>query len=244
MNAAPVPGSGSRSLRAVTFDFWDTLMQQVPALQLRAAAVAKHLGIEEVAVAGAIEDAFVLQTETWRSGREFGLKGLVQHLSRQFQVSSPAGLRSVIAAPHLLAASRPAPHAAETLAELRAAGLRLGIVSDTGFSPGSTLRQLLAEHCLLDHFQPSALAFSDEVGVPKPAAKIFQVALTGLDTRPEETAHIGDLRCTDVAGARALGMITVRYRGCHDDLAGAEADMVVDDLSELPSLLLPAVRGN
>ncbi|MDQ6899329.1 MAG: HAD family hydrolase [Candidatus Dormibacteraeota bacterium] len=233
-----------RRLRAVTFDFWDTLLQQVPALQARAAAVAAHLGVDERAVARAIETAFALHTETWRSGHEFGLNGLVKHLSERFQVGSQVELRSAIAAPQLLSASRPTPHVAEALAALRAAGLRLGIVSDTGFSPGSTLRQVLSEHSLLDHFEPSALAFSDEVGVPKPAAKIFKAALAGLGTGPEEAAHVGDLRFTDVAGARALGMMTVRYRGCHDDLAGAEADMVADDLSELPKLLLPAARGN
>ncbi len=244
LSAAAAKSRRARCLRAVTFDFWGTLIWPESALQARAAAVAAHLGVEEAEVARAIESAFLLHTETWRSGREFGLNGLIQHLRQQFEISSPAELRSVIAAPQLLSASRPAPHVAEALTELRAAGLRLGVVSDTGFSPGTTLRQLLSEHSLLDKFEPSALAFSDEVGVPKPAATIFQAALVGLGTLPEETAHVGDLRFTDVVGARALGMMTVRYRGCHDDLAGAEADMIVDDLSQLPSLLLEAARGN
>lgn len=208
-----------------------------PALQARAAAVAAHLGVEEVAVARVIDSAFALHSETWRSGRAFGVAGLIGQLSQQFEVSSTEALRSVIVAPHLQAASRPVARAREALAELTAAGLRLGIVSDTGFSPGSTLRQILAEHGLLGYFDPQALAFSDEVGVPKPAARIFQAALAGLGTPPEATAHIGDLRFTDVAGARALGMLTVRYRGCNDDLDGAEADLVVDDLGELPAVL-------
>ena len=46
--------------------------------------------------------------------------------------------------------------------------------------------------------------------------------------------HVGDLRRTDVAGARAMGMETVRFRGVFDDPGpGDEADYVMDDLREL-----------
>lgn len=50
--------------------------------------------------------------------------------------------------------------------------------------------------------------------------------------------HVGDLRRTDVAGAKAVGMGTVRFRGVHDDDSeGPEADAVIDHLHELVSLL-------
>ena len=57
-------------------------------------------------------------------------------------------------------------------------------------------------------------SFSDEVGWYKPAPEIFRHALDGLGgVAPERAAHVGDLRRTDVAGARAMGMTAVRYRG-------------------------------
>ena len=88
------------------------------------------------------------------------------------------------------------------------------------------------------------LAFSDEVGVPKPNPGIFAKALAELGSKPEESVHVGDLKRTDVQGARALGMGTVRVRGTHDDRADLpEADAVVEVLPELlPLIGLPALQ--
>jgi len=52
--------------------------------------------------------------------------------------------------------------------------------------------------------------------------------------------HVGDLRRTDIAGASAIGMRTVRYRALHDDpdMGDAiEADFVLDSHRELPALI-------
>ena len=49
---------------------------------------------------------------------------------------------------------------------------------------------------------------------------------------------MGDLRRTDVAGARALGMTSVRIRARHDDVTDLpEADHVVQSHAELLALL-------
>jgi putative hydrolase of the HAD superfamily len=96
------------------------------------------------------------------------------------------------------------------------------------------VRGLLDDRGLLEYF--SGWGFSDEVGHYKPAPEIFEAALGALNARPEAALHIGDLRRTDVAGAAALGMRTVRYRGLHDDAdsaAAVEAEVVVDGHLEL-----------
>src|SRR5207249_2916452 len=81
---------------------------------------------------------------------------------------------------------------------------------------------------LIEHFEPAALVFSDEVGVYKPDPRIFQAALGALGAEPSEAAHVGDLRFTDVAGARAVGMRAIRFSGGRDDEAdGPEADVVI-----------------
>ena len=50
---------------------------------------------------------------------------------------------------------------------------------------------------------------------PKPHAKPFELALSGLDVEPEATVHVGDNLYADVAGANAMGMdsawITLGY---------------------------------
>jgi len=77
------------------------------------------------------------------------------------------------------------------------------------------------------------------VGAYKPDPSMFRAALDGLGIDdPSSVVHVGDLRRTDVAGARSMGLGTVRFRGAVDDPeAGDEADHVVDRLSDLPVLL-------
>jgi putative hydrolase of the HAD superfamily len=82
------------------------------------------------------------------------------------------------------------------------------------------------------------LVFSDEAGVPKPNRRVFELALGPLGVHPERALHVGDLRRTDVAGARALGMRSVRIRAHYDD-PGPEpdADHVADSHAALRELL-------
>ncbi len=75
------------------------------------------------------------------------------------------------------------------------------------------------------------------------AGQVTKINLDDVDD-PVGVVHVGDLRRTDVAGARALGMATVRFRGVvEDDVPeegdddGPEADHVIDRLAELPALL-------
>ena len=53
-----------------------------------------------------------------------------------------------------------------------------------------------------------------------------------------EAVHVGDLKFTDVAGARSAGMRVVRFTGCADDLEdGPEADAVISSHAELEGAL-------
>jgi putative hydrolase of the HAD superfamily len=135
------------------------------------------------------------------------------------------------------------PNVAACLARLDEAGVRLGIICDVGLTPSPVLRSYLERHGVLHHFDH--WSFSDEVGVYKPDGRIFAHALEGLGgVDPARAVHVGDLRRTDVAGARAFGMTSVRYAGVADDsgfsagdAAFEDADHVVADHAELPALL-------
>src|SRR4029453_16977834 len=82
------------------------------------------------------------------------------------------------------------PGAAEAVRGLAASGVGLGIISNTGRTPGAILRRVLQASDLLKHF--SVVSYSDEVGFRKPDAEIFRRTLTLAGVRPEEAAHIGD----------------------------------------------------
>jgi FMN phosphatase YigB (HAD superfamily) len=64
---------------------------------------------------------------------------------------------------------------------------------------------------------------------------MFATALGPFGVRPEEAVHVGDLRRTDVAGARGFGMRAARFRGVHDDGSAddREGDVVLDRHVEL-----------
>lgn len=87
----------------------------------------------------------------------------------------------------------------------------LGIVSDTGFSPGSILKEMLNREEILHYF--SVFSFSDETGVAKPHPKAFNTILESLNCSPEYALHIGDIEKTDIIGAKNLNMKAIRYTG-------------------------------
>lgn len=87
----------------------------------------------------------------------------------------------------------------------------LAIVSDTGFSLGTSLRKLMKSKGIYDYFK--AFSFSDETGVSKPHEKAFWTVLNKLGYKPQEAIHIGDIEETDIIGAKNLGMRAIRFSG-------------------------------
>jgi putative hydrolase of the HAD superfamily len=129
---------------------------------------------------------------------------------------------------------------ADTLRALKAADVRLGIICDVGMTPSTALRKVLDRFGVLDLFDHHS--FSDDVAIYKPDPSIFAIALDGLGSTPATSAHVGDLRRTDVAGANGAGWTSVRYAGLFDDDGGdpddaGVADHVIHDHADLPGVL-------
>lgn len=99
------------------------------------------------------------------------------------------------------------PGAAELVRELHAAGYRLALVAD---GPAATFHNVLGHFGLFDLFD--AYAISGEIGVEKPDAGMFRHALDTLGIGPDDygrTIMVGNNLERDVAGANALGMVSV-----------------------------------
>lgn len=86
---------------------------------------------------------------------------------------------------------------------------RLGLICNTGYTGGKILREVLKQHGLAHYF--GILVFSNEFGWLKPDPRIFRHTLDALASAPPEAAHVGDVEELDVDGARAAGMLAVRY---------------------------------
>lgn len=106
----------------------------------------------------------------------------------------------------------------------------LALISDTAFSPGAVLRELMERDGVADYFR--TFIFSDETGVAKPHPEAFLKALQGLGARPDMATHIGDIERTDIVGARGVGMQAILYRTPDRQHKYAEEETVADRVME------------
>lgn len=236
------------NIRAITFDFWSTLYRvtrsshsrRLQRIQAALASVGRH-DIAETQVAEAVQQAWIVWDRVWREEhRTFGaVKWLVLVLDDLGVVLPRATFTETVHAletAHLEGTAMLADGTAEMLARL-APRYRLGLISDTGVTPGWVLRALLKRDGLLPHF--THLIFSDEFGHSKPHPAVFLAILDRLGVQSHQAVHVGDLRHTDISGARGIGMRTVRYAGIRDDRNAAypDADAIINTHADLKSVL-------
>lgn len=144
----------------------------------------------------------------------------------------------------------PMPGLAETLAELRAAGLVLGIVSNAQFYTPLILEAFLGHSPAGLGLDPECSAWSYRLGVAKPSLAIYRPALAGLQQahgiRPEQTLYLGNDRRNDIWPAGQLGLRTalfagdarsLRLREQDHRLDGVKPDRVVTELAQIPGLI-------
>jgi putative hydrolase of the HAD superfamily len=227
---------------AVTFDCWSTLIHERDPAESharRVAAVAETVRVADADARRALDAAWGRHVDLWSQGVGSGASEMARWTLEG--LGAPAAPERVEALGRALAESAlateivPLEGAARTLATLAEAGVRRALICDTGFSPGRVVRELLDRAGLLDWLEVTI--FSDEAGVPKPHPRVFQQALTPLGVAPAQALHVGDLRRTDVAGARAAGLGSVRIRQHHDDLSDhPDADHVADSHAHLLEL--------
>lgn len=131
-----------------------------------------------------------------------------------------------------------APGARGVLRRLKSQRIALGIVSNRGARPGRLMTRQLEAHGLLEFFDREAVIWSDEAGASKPDPRIYLACLRALGVPAERAAHVGDVKAKDVAGARDLGITTIRYAGIRDDPdEGPEADIVISSFEQLDEAL-------
>lgn len=240
------------ALKLVTFDFWQTLLAETPASGTRAHALRLAGVTEALDEAGhryqpasltAADTRTVAALEViWREHRDVPpaeqvrmfLTALDPLLPDALSVAERERVEAAYAAPVLTYPPVIAPGALEAVRQLAARGFGLGVISNTGRTPGTMLRRLLAGAGMLDAF--CVLSFSDEVGVRKPAAAIFHRTLALAGCEPGDALHVGDDPVSDVGGARAVGMHALHYVADGRPAVDA-ADGTVRHFGELPALV-------
>lgn len=127
------------------------------------------------------------------------------------------------------------PDAAETLGELRAAGLRIGLLSNTHWP--RHFHEHFLERDGLDELIDARLYTSDMEHV-KPDRRAFEQTLDALGvSRPDQAVFVGDRLYDDVWGAQQAGLWGVWVRNDHAPHYEADPDGIIDNLAELPNLI-------
>ncbi len=132
-------------------------------------------------------------------------------------------------------------HAVSIVSELGAAGLKLGLVSNTVF-PGPPIDDMLESHGLLGYF--AVRVYSSEARHFKPQARIFNLALRQLGATAARTLFVGDRPEKDVAGAARVGMRTALFARSNPVPSGrVRPDYLIRSLREIPIILNLSARG-
>jgi len=201
----------------VTFDLWETLIMDPPGkmperktrrLDLIEQALREygHPVVRTRLEATYVEHWKQVQ-EVWAQGGEVNVPEQIRGWLELAGCRLPLGpeelshLERLYVQPFLEDMAPAIPSARETVAAARAAGCTVGLISNTGRTPGSALRKCLDAHGLLEFFDFTL--FSDEELIRKPHPEIFHRAAgrAGVETG----LHIGDHLEYDITGAHAAG---------------------------------------
>ena len=222
------------SIRAVTFDFWGTLYRELPEasgirMRRRAQALAEATGApladaEQVLVDAAREFLRIHMHEQHTLTPHDAVRFATGALNVTLSETVADALASFFATVIL---EHPPVPIDGALDAVRAAAARVpvGVISDTGISPGSSLHKLLEK----DGFLPClrCISFSDEVGVAKPQAPMFTRTAEALGVAPHELLHLGDLEFSDIVGVHAQGGQAGLFAGVNERyLAETKADHI------------------
>ncbi len=253
------------TIKAVSFDLWETLITDTPALsreqeRLRLTRMEQILSAGgHAALADRIEHAYRAlwhrcQELYWSADKDVPCRTQIEHFLEELQLEvkdekTLDALEDAYA--HAAVEVLPAvvDGAAETLGELKSRGLRIGLISNTGRTPGYALRRVLGELGLAPSID--VMVFSNEHGFCKPVTSIFEELRRGLGHEFEEMAFVGDNLYADVHGAQRLGMLGIHFTPEKRGTAiappvehGLEIvpDAVVRDLREVIAFVEPFQR--
>ena len=124
--------------------------------------------------------------------------------------------------------------ARDTLVDLAARGIRLGVISNS-----HRCLQSFQSHFALDGLLSAAVS-SSALGIMKPDPRIFRAALQQIGVAPDSAVMVGDSLSHDVDGALAAGMrgVLLDRGSCRPSVPRPDVP-VITSLRELPDVLFP-----
>ena len=199
--------------RAVIFDLYGTLVKQ-PSMDVRRSLLAEMAAAMDIP-----GDAFVA---VWMEGfweRQVGVYGTeerhLEYIAGRVGVA-PDPDRVARAAEVALTFDRESleatrSDAVDTLQALKAAGLRLGLVSNCGVG----IPKVWAESSMAPFIDVPV--FSSTARLKKPDPRIYQLALRDLGAAPQDTLYVADGMDDALTGARNVGIAPILLQSPDED---------------------------
>ena len=230
-------------IKAVSFDFYNTLVQFWPPLEEIQQAACHEMGLtvqEDAITRGyAVADVLFNRENEDRPISSRSEEERLEFFGRYEQlILETAGISvSIDLAQRVWKVAMSIPKdfvpfsdAVPALQQLRDAGYLVGVITN--------LRRNLDQLCQQVGLSPylDFTVSSEEVGMEKPHPPIFMAALKRVGAAPEEVVHVGDQLRSDVMGAQGVGMQAVLI-----DRSGYGPDAVdcpkISSLCELSKIL-------
>jgi len=232
------------SIEAVIFDWGGTLsihadVELADMWQLAAEHLARDTGRDVVELR---DKLIAAEHRYWQKVNETQHTGTLGDIlaeeSRALGLDVTAAVIGEVATRHLDAWTPHIRHhadAASTLAELRARGLKIGLLSNTHW-PESFHEHFLERDGLTELID--VRAYTSSMTRSKPHREAFAHVLLRLGVAPERAAMVGDRPIDDVWGSQQLGMRGIwRPHANAPALGSVNPDAIIEHLSELPDLL-------
>ena len=203
-------------IKAVSFDFYNTLVRFWPPLEEIQQAACHEMGLtvqEDAITRGyAVADVLFNRENEDRPISSRSEEERLEFFGRYEQlILETAGISvSIDLAQRVWKVAMSVPKdfipfsdAVPALQQLRDAGYQVGVITN--------LRRDLDQLCQQVGLAPylDFTVSSEEVGMEKPHPPIFMAALKRLGAAPQEVVHVGDQLRSDVMGAQGVGMQAV-----------------------------------
>ncbi|MHA2131239.1 MAG: HAD family hydrolase, partial [Promethearchaeota archaeon] len=124
----------------------------------------------------------------------------------------------------------------ESTLDVLAPDYKIGLISNTGVTPGPIISEVLERLNILQYFDETI--YSDETGYFKPHPKMFEIPLGKFDCEPQNAIHIGDMLETDVRGDKEFNMIAVWFNDSNKpESTEIQPDYEIKYISEVLSIV-------
>ncbi len=241
-------------IKTVTFDLWQTLIYETPEQELKRKAlraeninrVLVHNGfrVNPNRFEAAHKETWTKCEAIWQSNVDVSIRDqVIIYLRCLDDKIDWSGISSIVLDECISGYIDPIikeppflfEDAKEVLSYLREHKINIGLICNTGRTPGVALREVF-RHLQIDGYF-NVLTFSNEMLIRKPRADIFLHTLNQLNTQPSEGMHIGDNPITDVIGAKGAGMKAAWVKRQDLRTPGVAPDFIIHKLNDLIGIM-------